>query len=90
VVSSSHKPGSVVMDPVVSSSQLPAASVPINNMTTAVLSMNDNTTTVIQNSVDNRVIQSLQVINMELSNIARRPNGRVRSRLLPQIIGSTR
>lgn len=71
------------------SSQLPQANIPVNDMKATVLSMND-TTTVIQNSVDNRVIQSLQVINMELSNIARRKNSGIRSRLLPQLIHSAR
>lgn len=53
-------------------------------------SMND-TATLVQNSVDNRLIQTLQVVNIELSNISRQTaRSSIRSRLLPQIIHSTR
>ncbi len=66
-----------------------AMTAPVSKMQPAIISMSD-TSMVIQNTMDNRIIQSLQVINIELSDIKRSPSAGIRSRLLPQIIQSAR
>lgn len=43
-------------------------------------------TTLIQNAADNRLIQTVQVLNIELSNFSRFRGQRIQTRLLPQMI----
>lgn len=47
-------------------------------------------TTLIQNSADNRLIQTVQIMNIELSNLSQFRGQRIQSRMLPQMIQYSR